>query len=98
MLYAKRPVILPAFERLVGAHIPRGVPKDWSSVQDYTLQDLTDAVKRAVADGKAPGSNKVTAALIAELPELVQELLVHAYRAILHGAEVPELWHEASYG
>ena len=37
-LYAKRPVILPAFERLVRAHIPGGVPDEWRSVQDYTLQ------------------------------------------------------------
>ena len=77
-LYAKRPVNLPAFERLVRAHIPRGVPEEWRVVQDYTLQNLKDAVKQAVADDKAPGSNRVTAALIAELPEPVQGLLVHA--------------------
>ena len=94
-LYAKRPVNLPAFERLVGAHIPRGVPEEWGSVQDYTVQDLKDAVQQAVADDKAPGSNRVTAVLIAELPEPVQGLLVHAYRAILRGANVPESWHEA---
>ena len=94
-LYPKRPVNLPAFERLVKAHIPRGVPEEWRSVQDYTLQDLKDAVKQAVADDKAPGSNRVTAALIAELPEPVQGLLVHAYRGILRGAEVPESRHEA---
>ena len=94
-LYAKRPVNLPAFERLVQAHIPRGVPDEWRSVQDYTLQDLKDAVKQAVADDKVPGSNRVTAALIAELPEPVQGLLVHAYQAILCGAQVPESWHEA---
>ena len=94
-LYAKRPVNLPAFERLVRAHIPRWVPEEWRSVQDYTLQDLKDAVRQAVADDKAPGSNRVTAALIAELPEPVQGLLVHAYRAILRGADVPESWHEA---
>ena len=94
-LYAKRPVNLPAFERLVRAHIPRGVPEEWRSVQDYTLQDLKDAVRQAVADDKAPGSNPVAAALIAELPEPVQGLLVHAYRAILRGADVPESWHEA---
>ena len=64
-------------------------------MQDYTLRDLKDAVKKAVADDKAPGSNRVTAALIEELPEPVQGLLVHAYRAILRGAEVPESWHEA---
>ena len=58
-LYAKRPVNLPAFERLVRAHIPRGVPEEWRSVQDYTLQDLKDAVTQAVADDKAPGSNRV---------------------------------------
>ena len=86
---------LPAFERLVRAHIPRGVPEEWRSVQDYTLQDLKDAVRQAVADDKAPGSNRVTAALIAELPEPVQGLLVQAYRAILRGADVPESWHEA---
>ena len=40
-------------------------------MQDYTLQDLKDAVRQAVADDKAPGSNRVTAALIAELPEPV---------------------------
>ena len=59
------------------------------------MQDLKDAVKQAVADDKAPGSNRVTAAVIAELPEPVQGLLVHAYRAILRCVEVPELWHEA---
>ena len=48
-----------------------------------------------MADDKAPGSNRVTAALIAQLPEPVQGLLVHAYRAILRGADVPESWHEA---
>ena len=94
-LYAKRPVNLPAFERLVRAHIPKGVPEEWRSVQDYTMQDLKDAVRQAVADDKAPGSNWVTAALIAELPEPVQGLLVHAYMAILRGADVPESWHEA---
>ena len=57
-------------------------------MQDYTLQDLKDAVRQAVADDKAPGSNRVTAALIAEP-------LVHAYRAILRGGDVPESWHEA---
>ena len=31
---------LPAFEWLIRAHIPRGVPDEWRSVQDYTLQDL----------------------------------------------------------
>ena len=94
-LYAKGPVNLPAFERLVRAHIPRGVPEEWRSVQDYTLQDLKGAVRQAVGDDKAPGSNRVTAALIAELPEPGQGLLVHAYRAILRGADVPESWHEA---
>ena len=58
------------------------------------LQDLKDAVRQAVADDKAPGFNRVTAALIAELPEPVQGLLVHAYRAILRGADVPESWRE----
>ena len=48
-----------------------------------------------MADDKAPGSNRVTAALIAELPEPVQGLMVHAYRAILRGAEVTESWHDA---
>ena len=94
-LYAKRPVNLPAFERLVRAHIPRGVPEEWRSVQDYTLQDLKDTMRQAVAEDKAPGSNRVTAGLIAELPEPVQGLLVHAYRAILWGADVSESWHEA---
>ena len=94
-LYAKRPVNLPAFERLVRAHIPRGVPEEWRSVQDYSLQDLKDALKQAVANDRAPGSNRVTATLIAELPEPVHGLLVHAYRAILRGADVPESWHEA---
>ena len=93
--YAKRPATPPAFERLVRAHIPRGVPEEWRSVQDYTLQDLKDAVKQTLADDKAPGSNRVTAALIAELPEPVQGILVHAYRAILRSADVPESWHEA---
>ena len=94
-LYAKQPVNLPAFERLIRALIPRAMPEEWRSVQNYTLQDLKDAVRQAVADNKAPGSNRVTAALIAELPERVQGLLVHAYRAILRGADVPESWHEA---
>ena len=48
-----------------------------------------------MADDKAPGSNRVTAALKAKLPELVQGVVVHAYRAILRGADVPESWHEA---
>ena len=65
-------------------------------MQDYTLQDLKDAVRQAVADDKAPGSNWVTAALKAELPEPMQGLLVQAYRAILRGADVPESWHEAN--
>ena len=95
VLYAKRPVNLPAFARLGRAPVPRGVPHERRSVQDYTLQDLKDAVKQAVADDTAPGSNRVTAALIAELPEPVQGLLVHTYRAILRGADVPESWHEA---
>ena len=94
-LYAKRPVKLPAFERLVWAHIPRGVPEEWRWLQHYTLQDLKDAVRQAVADDKAPGSNRVTATLTAELPEPIQGHLVHAYRAILRGADVPESWHEA---
>ena len=64
-------------------------------MQDYTLQDLKDAVKQARADVKAPGSNRVTTVFIAELPEPVQGLLPHAYRAILRGADVPESWHEA---
>ena len=85
---------MPAFERLVRAHIPRGVPEEWRSVEDYTLQDLKDPVKQAVADDKAPGSNRVTAALIAELPEPVQGLLVHANRAIPRGGDVPESRHE----
>ena len=38
-------------------------------MQAYTLHDLKDAVKMAVADGKATGSHMVTAAHIAELPE-----------------------------
>ena len=59
------------------------------------LQHLKDAVKHAVADGKAPGSTRVTATLIAELLQPVQRLLVHAYRAILRGAEVPESWQQA---
>ena len=95
-LYAKRPENLPAFERLVRAHIPRGVSDEWKSVQDYTLQDLRNAVKQAVAEDKAPQSNRVKAALIAELPEPVQGLLVHAYRPILRGAKVPESWHETT--
>ena len=94
-LYPKRPLNLPAFERLVRARIPRGVPEEWRSVQDYTMHDLKDAVKQAVADDKAPGSNRVMAALIAELPEPVQGFLVQAYRAILRGAKGPESWHKA---
>ena len=94
-LYAKQPVKLPAFERLVRAHIPKGVPEEWRSVQDYTMQDLKDAVRQAVADDKAQGSNRVTAALMAELPEPMQGLLMHVYRAILRGADVPESWHDA---
>ena len=31
-LYAKRPLNLPAFERLDRAHIPRGLPEEWRSV------------------------------------------------------------------
>ena len=94
-MYAKRPVNLWAFERPVRAHIPRGVRDEWRSIQDYTLQDLKDAVKHVVADDKAPGSNRVMVVLIAELPKPVQGLLGHAYRAILCGAQVPESCHEA---
>ena len=94
-LYAKWPVNLRAFGRLVRANIPRGVRDEWRSVQDNTLHDLKVVVKHAVADDKAPGSNRVTAALITELQEPMQGLLVHAYGAILHGAEVSESWHEA---
>ena len=54
-----------------------------------------DAVKQGVAEDKVPRSNRLTAALIAELPEPVQGLLVHAYRAILRGAQMPEPWREA---
>ena len=57
-LYAKRLVNLPAFERLVKAHIHSGGPEEWRSVLDYTLQHFHDAVKHAVTDGKAPRSNK----------------------------------------
>ena len=77
-LYAKRPVNLPAFERLARAHILWGVLDERKSVQDYTLQHLKDTAKHVVADDKAPGSHRVTAALIAELPEPEQGLLVHA--------------------
>ena len=94
-MYGKRPVNVLAFQRLVRAHIPRGVPDEWRSVQDNTLQDLKDAVKQAVAEDKAPGSNRVTAALITELPEPMQGLLVHPYCASLRGAKVPASWHEA---
>ena len=94
-LHANQPVNLPVFERLVGVHIPRGVANEWKWVQDYTLQVLKDAVKHAVADDKAPGRNGVTATLIAEVLEPVQGLLVHAYRAILRGVEVPKSSHEA---
>ena len=41
-------------------------------MQDYTLQDLRDAVRQAVADDKPPGSNQVTAVLVAELHEPVR--------------------------
>ena len=53
-LYSKRPVNLPAFERLVRAHIPKGVPEECRSVQDYTMQDLKDAVRQAVASCRPP--------------------------------------------
>ena len=39
-LYAKRPVNLPAFERLVWAHIPKEVPEEWRSVQVYICRTL----------------------------------------------------------
>ena len=52
-------------------------------------------MKQAVADDKAPGSNRITGALIADLPEPVQGLLMQAYRTILRGADVRESWHEA---
>ena len=63
-LYAKKPVNLPAFERLVRSHIPWGVPEEWRSVQDYTLQDPKEAVKEAVADDKAPRSNSAQLPLL----------------------------------
>ena len=97
-LYAKCPVNPSTFERLVRAHIPRGAPHESRSVQDYTLHDPKNGVKQAVADDKAPGSNRVTGALITELPEPVQGVRGHAYRAILDGADVPESWHEAGLG
>ena len=59
-------------------------------MQDYTLYDPHETVKHAVAEGNTPGSNKVTAALIAEFPDPVQGLLMHAYRAMLRGTKVPE--------
>ena len=88
-LYPNWPVNPPALERLVRAQIPRGVPNEWRSMQDYTLQDLQDAMKHAVAEGKAPGPN-VAAALITEWPEPLERLLEHAYRAILRCAQDPE--------
>ena len=48
-VYAKRPINLPALERLDMAHIPCGVPGEWSLVHDYTLQDLQDGVKHAMS-------------------------------------------------
>ena len=52
-------------------------------------------MQQAVADNKAPGSNRVTTVFIAELPEQVQGLQVHAYIAIWRGADVPESLHDA---
>ena len=67
MLYTKRPVNLPGLKRPVQAHIPCGVPDEWRLVHDCCLQALRDPVNYAVAEGRAPGSNRVTAALIEEL-------------------------------
>ena len=39
-MYARMLVNLPPFERLVRAHIPRYVPDEWRSVQDYPPQNL----------------------------------------------------------
>ena len=45
--------------------------------------------------GHGAGSNTFRAALIAEWSDPMQGLLVHGYWAILRGAKVPELRHEA---
>ena len=73
-VYAARSVNLPAFEHVVRDHIPRGVPKGWRSVQEYTLKDLQEALKDDMAQGKTQGSNQITGAVIAVLPEPVQGL------------------------
>ena len=54
-------------------------------------------VKQAVVDGKAPRKMEGSAGLIAELPEPMQGFLLHAYRAVLRVAKVPESWHDAMW-
>ena len=94
-LYARRPVNLPAFERLVRAHIPRGVPEEWWSVQG--LHPSGSQGRREASRGGRQGSGVQSGhgRPHSRASEPVQGLLVHAYRAILRGADVPESWHEA---
>ena len=86
-LYDKRLVDLPGFQAVLGRHVPRVPDGAWTKVQQYSMQDLQSALDKA--DGKAPGPSHVEARFIMALPAPVQWLLVHSYRAILHGAPPP---------
>ena len=86
-LYDKRPVDLPGFRAFLSRHIPRVSDGAWAQVQQYSMQDLQSALDKA--NGKAPGPNHVEARFIKALPVPIHWLLVHSYRAILHGAPPP---------
>ena len=92
-LYDKRPVDLPGFQVVLGRRVPRVPEGAWAQVQQYSMQDLQSALDKA--DGKAPAPNHVEAHFIKALPAPVQWLLVHSYRAILHGAPRPMHWRDA---
>ena len=92
-LYHKRPVDLPAFQAVLGRHVPRNTECVWARYQQYSMQDLPSALDNA--DGKAPGPNHVEARFIKALLVPVQLLLVHSYPAILRGAAPRMHWRDA---
>ena len=92
-LYDNCPVDLPGFQAGLSRHVPRVPEGAWAEVQQYSMQDLQSALDKA--DGKAPGPNHVEARFIKALPEPVQWLPVHSYRAILRGAPPPMHWRDA---
>ena len=94
-LYTPKELYLPYFAELVKKHVPRGTAEDWEEVLTYMQDDMDRTVKETMAAGKAPGSNRVTAALIHALPRPLQKVLVMAFQAILRGADPPDTWMEA---